>query len=300
MSLLTKIFVVMVSLLAVGLVALVVPFVTNVETFKQLYEAEVELRAAAERNAQNREADLSAILAAKDKVLADLRAEIAKRDAEYNDMEKKLLTEQSARVQASKLAEEVGVKLERLSSSLEVQTNVNKMLQSEINQRREQTLQLQTRGIELTKALRDKTTQLDTLGRQVRLFREKLAEMQAINLDLREELDRGGGQAAGKAVVTRGEDQGGYDTYDEGWDPPVLIHGRVTDVEQLGDTIFVAINIGTNDNVGTGMRFMIHEGDQFLGNGIVTKVDLNQSAARVVLERGHIRPNVEVLAGQVD
>ena len=45
------------------------------------------------------------------------------------------------------------------------------------------------------------------------------------------------------------------------------------------------------------MRFMIHQGNVYLGDAVVSMVDLNSSIAEVTLQAGEITPNDEVLAG---
>ena len=58
LSILTKIFVVLVMVLSVLLVALVVPYVMNTQTYKTQYESETARRTVAEFNAAQRESTL--------------------------------------------------------------------------------------------------------------------------------------------------------------------------------------------------------------------------------------------------
>jgi hypothetical protein len=55
----------------------------------------------------------------------------------------------------------------------------------------------------------------------------------------------------------------------------------------------VAINLGTKDGVREGMEFIVHDGSKFLGNAVITKADMSESAGRVSLKAGDIKTNVK-------
>ncbi len=146
---------------------------------------------------------------------------------------------------------------------------------------------LQVRNIELADSLRDKSTESDTLLAQVRLAKEQISALHKQN----EELESRSG------LMLQSEDPSLQELM-----PTVVsrkpIRGRVTGVKQQDDHLYVAINVGAEDDVKAGMLFMVHEGDNYVGDVLITKVDSNSAAGRVTIRRGSIERNMEVRTGQ--
>lgn len=290
MSVLTKIFVVLTALLSVLLVALVVPFVHNTETFKERFEDERNQRQVAAARAQNLERDLSRHLQAENEQVQALQAEAANLRSQISQLTGQLQTRQSQLVEAQRDASDVRSELARLGSGLEQAARINEMLQTEVRDRRNESLELQTRMIELSNAVRDRTTQLETLTRQVRLYREQISDLEEQNTTLRQQIE------AGRVAVT--DDDADVVGLGEGFVSTVPLRGRVTEVRQIGDELFIAINLGERDRVREGMQFMIHDGDQFLGNVVITRVEADSAAGRITLgPTADIAPGMQVLSG---
>ncbi|QNN25289.1 hypothetical protein HED60_24405 [Planctomycetales bacterium ZRK34] len=293
MSIFTKIFVVLVMVLSVLLAALVVPFVVNTDTYRENYlnaQSQLEVQ---KYNAANRENDLSAQIQDKVELINQHKDEIARLQAELNSRDTQIQGLQAQVIQLQNANADVRGQLARLSTGLDQATQINAMLQEEIKDRRDKMLTLQTRGIELTESLRDRTTQVDTLVRQVRLLKEQQEDLTTQNETLVAKVESLA-QYADKAPATAG----GLDMkVGPGSPSSTTIRGMITDVKQIGDDQFIAINVGANDKVAEGMKFMIHQGDTYLGDAVITQVDLNSAAGRVTLKRGEISPNSEVLAG---
>jgi cell shape-determining protein MreC len=146
--------------------------------------------------------------------------------------------------------------------------------------------------VELSDSLREKTAQVETLNRQVRLLKEENQQLAQRNEELEERAESG-------PQVASGEGSGGSTQFAdmEGFEPENVIRGRVTNTLQRGNDQFIALNVGTNDRVRKGMQFMIHRGDQFLGNAVVIEPDQNQSIARVTLQKGEITRDAQVQTG---
>ncbi|MBI1368909.1 MAG: hypothetical protein GC162_09685 [Planctomycetes bacterium] len=294
MSIFTKIFVVLVMVLSVLLAALIVPFVVNTDTYKTKWldvQSQLEVQ---KYNAANRENDLAALLTAKNTEIENHKNEVARLQAEINSRDTNLQNLQANIITLENANADVRGQLARLSTGLDQATQINGMLQDEIKDRREAMLRLQTRNIELSDNLRDRTTQVDTLVRQVKLLKEQQTDLAGQNEKLVAKVD---------AIQTSMPAKSGTSPLDiiknPGTNPNVPIHGLVTDVRQIGDDQFVAINVGLNDKVTEGMKFMVYKGDTFLANLIITQVDLNSAAGRVTLKRGDIQANNEVLAGGI-
>ncbi|HEX7010561.1 MAG TPA: hypothetical protein VF184_11295, partial [Phycisphaeraceae bacterium] len=59
----------------------------------------------------------------------------------------------------------------------------------------------------------------------------------------------------------------------------------------------VQVNVGRSDGVQENMKFMVHRGDQFVGNLVIEAVDADASAGRIVLAKDQIQPGDAILAG---
>jgi len=216
-----------------------------------------------------------------------LQTEIKEIRAQLNIKDKSIQEQQAEIIELQNSEADVRGQLARLGTGLKQATQINEMLQNEIKARREQMLRLQVRNIELADALRDKTTESNTLLAQVRLNKEQISNLQKTNEDLENRSGNGRRSA----------------------DPPraalmpkvvskTVIRGRVTDVKKQDDSLYVAVNVGAEDKVKAGMLFMIHDGDRYIGDVLITKVDSNSAAGRVTIERGKIERNMEVRTGR--
>ncbi len=289
MSLFTKIFVVLVMLMSVLLVGLVVPFVVNVDTFKSRWVAAMAEAETAKANYKTREADIAATIQGYTSGLEQKEAEIARLQQMISDKDKSLASGQAEVIALQNANTDVRAQLDKLTSAEKLHAEINKMLQEEIKTRRDESLTLVQRNVELTEKLNEETTESEAMQRQVRLFKEQIADLERQNQEL---ASAGGaptaapGQAAPTSDLTKG------------FSPEFPIRGMVADVQTIGDEVFIAINVGSNDGVKEGMKFMIHKGDEYLGDAIIMQVDLNSAAGRVTLQRGTITANeAEVLAG---
>lgn len=285
MSIFTRIFVVLVMLLSVLLVALVVPYVVNSDNFKGKWEDERTRRIVAEVNAQMAEARVTETMQAlnteisnRDEQLQALGAQISQKDIKLGDQQAQI-------IQLQNLNADVRQQLATLASASDQNAKLLEVASSEVTDRREKMLRLQQKNIEVADALRSKIVESETLDRQVRLLKEQQTDLlkQNENLEQRATTGTAPGTAAGAPSV--------------GFESSTAIRGVVTDIQKINDETFVAINVGSNDKVQTGTRFMIHRGNEFLGSAVIMKVDLNSSAGRVTLQRGEISRDDEALSG---
>ncbi|MBI1374974.1 MAG: hypothetical protein GC159_19830 [Phycisphaera sp.] len=290
MSIVTKIFIVLVMILSVLLVALIVPFVRNTDTYRKKYEETQKLLEVARKDVQIHEADLNARVNAHAAEIAEWENVSTQLRAQINDKDTQIQAQAARVIELQNANAAVEGRLAQLSAALKQATEINTALQDEIVDRREKMLKLQTRTIELSDQLRDMTTQRDTLVQLTRLNKETITDLEAQNQELVEKLDSLSAESKQKPETELSKITGGLV-------PTHAIQGIVTDVKVIGDDTFVAVNVGMNDGVKEGMKFMIHKGDVYLGDVIVNTVDRNSAAGRVTLKAGDITPNAEIMAG---
>ena len=197
-------------------------------------------------------------------------------EGEIAGLQNDLATAKSQAISAEGQLQVKEAQLQQVSAGFEQQSAIIATMRSELDKARTDTLRNQKRNTELTDQNQTLSTELETAVEQVRLLKEKLA-------DLENQLTRGG------AVASRNEAVGPTAG-------SVNVRGVVTGVQTVADDVFVSVNVGSNDRVAEGMEFMIHDGGNFIGTLVISQVDLNSSAGRVTLATGEIRPNLQVLA----
>ena len=274
MSVLTKLFVVLVMVLSVLLVALVVSFAANTQNYKQLAEKEKLNREAAQRAASLVGKDLAVAREGFDLQIAHLQDEsralksnITLLSAQLADAEARAIAEQAN-------SQETRASLSTLIAANEQHARMNLDFSQELNQRRTAMVELQTKLIELTDRNTELEGQVSTAERQVRRFREQMTELQE---QLKGLEDR---------VATLPPDVRSmvYSTQPSGeFEPEPTIAGRVVNILQVGDQTFVEINIGQSDLVKPNMKFLVHRDGKFLANLVITLVEEQQSAGLLAL-----------------
>ncbi len=280
MSIFTKIFIVLVMVLSVLLAALSTVYVANVDSYKTKYNDEKHRREVSDANAAVREGDLADKLNAIQSKLDSAEGEVSRAKSIVNTKDRDLESVKGELIAAQTANADVRGQLARLSSALDQSQKILGLTEAEVKQRREEMLKLQFRNVELNDKVQELSTQGETLIRQVRLLKEQVADLENQNQEL---VKSGGGKKGTVDVVTPA--------------PGVTIHGTVTDVQKIGDATFVALNVGTNDGVREGMKFLIHQGDKYLGDVTIQKTDLNTAAGRVVLSKGEITAGAEAMTG---
>lgn len=290
MSLLTKIFVVIVTVLALLIPPLLVANVKSANAYKTRY-MEVDQQLAAARNtAKLREADLDKLRRDTADQVQELNEQIAELETRNAEARAQLRQKEVTLVETTNQLNDVRARLGDLSSALDTQSKIIDDLKGEVASRRDQTLELERKNIELNDELQDTQTQLATAIQQIRQYREQISELTEANQKLAEKVEqaRAGGQVA-QATATQ------QPQVSMAMEQPV--RGIITDVITQDSEMLAAVNIGSNDNVSEGMEFIIYEDGQFKGNLTITKVDMNSAAGVVTLARGEIRPNMQVLTG---
>lgn len=291
---LTKVFVVLVTFLSVVLVALIVPFVNNTEDFKQrIKDLQGELKGA-QLSAQMRQVDQERASSKVSEQLSRLESESAASLQQINELSSKLVRAENALTVKDKDNESFKLQIGVLSATAKQYADITGSLQKELKDRRSETLDLQTRLIELSRRNNDLEEQSNTLARNVRASQEQMASLEEevrkysqliarLPSEQRAALTGGGEQAAvqGTAPVV----------------PSHQIRGAVTQVEKRQDDTFVQINVGTRDGVEPNMKFWVHRGDSFVGTLVVTKVDANAAAGRMQLLQGAVASGDLVLTG---
>jgi hypothetical protein len=284
---LTKIFIVLVSLLAVLLVPLVVVYAQNEETFKAKYDqavaqknaAELALKNAMEDHALQQQGDQARI-----QDLANENSTIAKQLAEKDVTIRRLESELAvAKSMQGEIRKELGI----LASTSEANQQLTESLVDELRSLRETALASERQIVELDEALRDVTSQLSVAVAARRALEEELQAMRDANAALLEK--------TGAYIARYGELDS--DTVAigarSGIRPDIDLDATVISVRRAGDgQVLVEIDAGSRDGVKEGWRMTLGRGGTFVGNLQIVAVDINHATGVVTLEnedRGLVR-----------
>ncbi|MFN3166292.1 MAG: hypothetical protein ACE37H_04425 [Phycisphaeraceae bacterium] len=279
MNALTKAFVVVVTILAVVLVALVVPFAARVPDYAQQYK---------DLQAQAQAAELKASKAAD-----EARAKIA-----FNAQEKKDAAEQIASLEAqnqtlrqnvaalqAKVADAQST-IQQQSAANQVLVNANESKDTLLNERAALIeKQIGTLG-ELQSRLGDVSQTLIAVRAENRRLSDNYLRIQEVNKALNRQLEEKTAQVEDlkKRWVALGGDEEQLDTF-VGTD--TLIKGAVVKIDQVSDGLtFVQVNVGKRDNVKPGMEFTVYRGDKFVGKVKIDTVDTAESVGKLTLGGG--------------
>ena len=281
MHILTKIFVVLVSLLAVLLVPLVVVYAYNEDSYKAKYEVAV---ATADANAADLDAAKAigaAQLSGKEIEIQELRGEKARLEGDVADAERDMRDLQNRLVAAESMQAEINTKLTTLTSTSQAAQELNESLIMELRGIRSQASASERQKVELDEALRDFRGQLEVATAARRALQEELQQLKGEHAKSLEQLSLYHArypelQFPGSPILG-GILPGGI-LPDRNLDTTVIV------VRRENDQVLAEIDVGTRDGVKEGWTGTISQGEIFIANIRLIEVDINRSVGVVDLE----------------
>jgi chromosome segregation ATPase len=169
---LTKIFIVLVSLLSVMLVPLVVTYVHNEDAYKAKFQEADAQRIAARSTLEIAQASFAAASTRKDN-------EIAERTSTIRDLERQLvqksqeLQSATARLaEAENLDAQIMGQISILSNAMDAGQKLTESLIQEVRQLRREQLAAERQKVELDEALRDSQSKLEVSQRDLRAMQD--------------------------------------------------------------------------------------------------------------------------------
>jgi hypothetical protein len=287
---LTKLFVVLVTVLSVMLVAVVVPFVANTQNYRELLTAANQRAQTAEQSAQHAETQR--------RLAEDRAGEAGRQQTEgRRDLEGRITamsTELAAARSAQRALETENAQLrasvENFGAAVKQYAVITEGLKVELDGRREELLRQQTRNIQMEDRNRDLDSQLQTINSQLRRTREMITQLEERNREMETKLAMVPEDVRVRIGTSTAETTSPII-------PATPIRGSVVAVEQVGDHVFVRVNVGTNDGVQPNMKFWVHRNNQFLGTLVITRADQTDSAGRMDIREGTVARGDAILTG---
>lgn len=293
MHVLTKIFIVLVSLLAVLLVPLMVVYATNENNYKGRFQEADALRASAV-------AEKNAAIASSATTVTEKEAQIAQLRTANTELEKaKTESDATIRQLESQLAAATATQakitgdIAMIQSTLQAGQQLTESLVAEIRTLRTSAVAIERQKVELDEALRDVTSQLEVAEQARRALAEELAR-------LKDEYS--------KALTKLGEYTSRFGELGRGDVRATIMSDRtltatIIRVERSAGQVLAEIDAGSRDGVKEGWVMTIGSGGTFVGNLRIINVDINRATGIVSLEnkdRGLVQVGhkVHILAGQ--
>lgn len=274
MHILTKVFIVLVSLLAVLIVPLVVVYAYNENSFKARYDSEVLLKAAAQQAAQQaqaREANEVSKLQA-DKMELDQNLKLARQAADTDKANVRALEAKLAAAEGMKT--EISARLTTIATSVEAGQKLTDSLVTELRQLRNDAVAIERQKVELDEANRDLTGQLEVAVAARRALEEELARMKDEHAKAMAKLS---------LAVSMGFNPE-KTAVRAGLSPDKTLSAHVIRVERSTGKVLVEIDAGSRDGIQKDWKMMIVKGDDFIANIRIINVDINRCTGQVTLE----------------
>jgi hypothetical protein len=283
---LTKIFIVLVSLLAVMLVPLVVTYAYNENAYQKRF-------ADAEAQADAAQANLSAAAARHGAVETRQTAEI-QRLMEVNaglrrtadDLQADVRQLESELALARNMDTEINAQLSTLAKSVDAGQVLTESLITELRNLRREALASERQKVELDEALRDVSAQLDVAVEARRALQEQLQRLQdehATALD-----------TIGKYVATVGQLSDEVLLGSAGTRPDRNLSSTIIGVRRSNDQVLAEIDAGERDGVKVGWTMTISHGGKFIATLRIINVDINRATGVVEQEDANTRGVVEI------
>ena len=287
---LTKIFIVLVTLLAVAIVPLVATFVVNEDTYKARWEnTKVELLVTSTRASDankalvTERAILQQELDARTSTIASLITKLAhiKTTLETLHADRGQLQASLAQKEANMLA---------LTSANEVNSKIKERFVGENYDLREETSKAKQWVMEIEDELEEARQEYQVAEAAKRKAQEDRRRI-ASELALLQELVNGYVALHGELEPVTGAV--------EGIAPDRTLVATVLAVSRNDNEVLAEINVGSRDGVKKGWIMAVGDGNSFFGRLEVAQVDVNRSIGRISLEspdRGLVVPGAKAFA----
>lgn len=284
MHVLTKIFIVLVTLMAVGLVPLVVVYAHNEDSYKakaddyKLRESVANQNLAREQTRAGEAIHgLEAQLQEEGRKATMLRSQLATKENEINDLQGRLVTAES-------LQAEIMAKLSTLTTSVDAGQDLTDSLITELRDLRGDLMRQETQMVELDDALRERTSQVEVAEATIRALREEVTRLTGEQANAMRDLAEYTRQFG--AISDRVGDSAHSQITE-------AVTATVVQVRRTSDQVLAEIDAGSVDGVQEGWMMTIGVNGQFVANLRIIEVDLRRSTGIVTLEDAS-RGSVEI------
>jgi uncharacterized phage infection (PIP) family protein YhgE len=287
---LTKIFIVLVTLLAVAIVPLVATFVVNEDTYKAKWEntkAELHIRSTQTTDAQNALISERALL---QQELDARSATIAALTTELATTKTTLETLHADRGQLQASLAQRDANMQALTSASDVNSKIKERFV-------EENYELRNRVLQVVRSIQEIEDKLEESRQDYEVA--EAAKRKAQEDRRRFEIELASAQKIIDAYITRYGELEAVAAVTTGVAPDRTLTATVLAVSRNDNEVLAEINVGSRDGVKEGWVMAVGDGNTFFGRLQVAEVDINRSIGRISLEspdRGLVSPGSKVFA----
>ncbi len=275
MHILTKIFIVLVTLLAVAMVPLVATYTTNENSYKAMYRASNDQQLLAQSRASDAEQALISQqlqmqqdIDAREATIGSLRSSQSSTRASIESMNDQIRTIKSQLDQSN-------ANLQALSTASQVNSELKERFVKENYELREKLIKGTRQVMEMEDTLEQIQYEADEAERAKRKATEERRLMETQLIDLSDKYD---------AFVAKYGELEVVAAVETGVAPNKTLTGTVLQVSRADENVLVEINVGSRDGVQEGWVMTVGDDGTFLGRLLIHEVDINRSVGRVTLE----------------
>ncbi len=274
MSTLSKVFAILLVVFSIAFTSMTISFVVRTENWQELAQTYQQHARIADTNLRNS-------IAANAAEVATLRETINRHLSRNSALEEKLRDQANDTAQLrAELAQAASGKTtsEAINRGLLAQLQSSESARATYQKQRDdlerQNIDLTRRNIDLNDRVNEQTAQVSVMQEQRRQLEQQVNILKSEN----ERIAASHGRSPSAVAV---EDSSGLALRDITASTPAArapIRGRVTEV--AGN--IVTISVGDADGVKKGMVFVVHRGDQYIGDLKINAVDPERSAGRAL------------------
>ena len=275
MHILTKIFIVLVALLAVAMVPLVATYTTNENSYKAMYRSANDQQLLAQSRASDaeqalisRQLQMQQDIDAREATIGSLRSTQASTRASIESLNDQI------RVLSTQL-DQSNANLQALSSASHVNSELKERFVKENYDLREKIIKSNRQVMEMEDTLEQVQYEAEEAERAKRKANEERRLMEVQFATLSEKYD---------AFVAKHGELDVVAVVENGIAPTKTLTGTVLQVSRSDSNVLVEINLGSREGVQDGWVMTVGEDGTFLGRLLIHDVDINRSVGKITLE----------------
>ena len=290
MHILTKIFIVLVTLLAVAMVPLVATYTMNENSYRTKYRSADNQRRVATVRAQDAETSLATQrmqlqqeIDSRQSIIDSLRNQHAEAVASLNTLQAQIGTLESQIAQGN-------ANLQSLTSATKVNSELKERFVNENYSLRSDVIDSERMVMEMEDQLEQARYEADEARRASQKAKEERFNMEKQLDTLQAKID---------AYIAQFGDLDAVVSIETGLAPDRTMTSTVLTVSRNNQDVLVEINAGSRDGVQKGWIMTVGDDGVFLGRVQIEEVDINRSIGKVTLEdasRGLVVPGTTVFA----
>ena len=289
MSLLTKLFVLLVAVLTLVLSGVTITLVSSMDNYKQAYESQVDAAKSARSGARQTEENMKHMVATRGTMIQLLHkdnAALMQKNSELQAANNRLLAEKN--IAESKVETAIAM-TNTYSGTIANMYEGQNIMREDLTSAHADMLTAQKNAIDLTRELSSEVVKYETVKSIYRQREEEMVVLESENVKLRNQLQR---VATKENNFLDQSDTVAYQPVNAG---RAAIEGEIVAVEQG----YASISVGSASGVTQDMHFIVFRDDSgaspvYVGDLTITKVDQSEAAGLLVMKNGSVLPGDSV------